>query len=249
MQKRSQKSWSNCWTGHSQEIVIHQWNLAKTGLNKNNGSENPLISDVYDNNYKLNSNNPDTSLKESKKTLRTELSKKRSILSAEFIAKSSDLICGNFLSTNFYNQAENIALYYPIKNEVNPLSVFHYSVNLGKNILFPKIANDSLSFYEVNRLEDLLLSKFGIYEPGEGLKRMETEEIDLFIVPGLAFDKKGNRLGYGKGFYDNALRSISSSKIMGFCYFFQILDFIPSGGSDKDVGYLVCEDGVLSCKS
>ena len=231
-----------------QETAIHKWNLAKTGLNKNNGSENPLLSYVYGNNFKLNSNISDTSLKESKQALRSAVSKKRSSLSKEFIAKSSGLICKKFFITPFYKLSKNIALYYPIKNEVNPLSIFEYSINSDKNILFPKMEWGSLVFHKVKSLDDFTLNKYGVYEPGANSNKVEVEDIELFIIPGLAFDIKGNRLGYGKGCYDKVLNSVSSNKIVGFCYYFQIFNFLPSNVLDKKVGFLASEEGVLSCK-
>ena len=249
MQKRSQKSWSNYWTGHSQEILIHQWNLAKTGLNKNDGYENPLISYVYNNNFKLNSNKSDILLQKSKQALRNLLSKRRSNLSRKYVINSSSLISKYFLHSHAYLSSENIALYYPFKNEVNPLAIIEHSVNLGKNILLPKIEGDMLSFRTVHNLEELILNKYGIYEPKPGSKKTEIDDIDLFVIPGLAFDISGNRIGFGKGFYDRTLESVTSSKIIGFCYFFQIFNELPANELDKKAGFLVSEDGFLSCKS
>ena len=249
MQKRSHKSWSNYWTGHSQEIVTQELNLAKIGLNRNNGSENPLISDVYDNNFKLNSKIPYKSLKKSKQAFRADVSKKRSDLTKDSISKSSSLICDNFISSPFYENSGNIALYFPIRNEVDPLSILNHAVKLGKNVLLPKMDDGSLTFHMVKDLEGLVLNKFGIYEPGPDSVISKVEDIDLFIVPGLAFDSKGNRLGYGKGYYDKALSLVTSNKIIGFCYNFQIFNLLPNDRLDKNVGYLVSEDGVLGCKS
>lgn len=132
---------------------------------------------------------------------------------------------------------------------MNPLSILEYSINQGKNILLPRVESETLSFHSIRNLNDLVLNKYGIYEPGTQSNKVDIEDIDLFILPGLAFDLSGNRIGYGKGFYDKTLSDVSSNKLIGFCYLFQILNALPATGHDKRAGFIVSEDGFLSCKS
>ncbi len=117
-----------------------------------------------------------------------------------------------------------------------------------KNCFFPKVVNNELYFHKISNLEELETGAFGIPEPGNSAVSADINDIDIFIVPGLGFDHKGARLGYGKGLYDKSLKDVSSSKIYAFCYSFQILNKVPVSSYDKKVGHTVSESGVVSIK-
>ena len=89
------------------------------------------------------------------------------------------------------------------RTRADPLGVFGSCIDSNKKVLFPRIEGEGLVFHKVDSLSDLKLSKHRIYEPDPGLPEMKVEDIELFIIPGLAFDLNGNRLGYGKGYYDS----------------------------------------------
>ena len=86
---------------------------------------------------------------------------------------------------------------------------------------------------------------FSVYEP-DSAELADINEIDVVIVPGVAFDKSGTRIGFGKGCYDRFLKQISSVKI-GFCYEFQICDKIIADEHDINMDYLVTEKGLIKC--
>ena len=117
-----------------------------------------------------------------------------------------------------------------------------------KNCFFPKVVNNELYFHKISNLQELESGSYGIPEPGKSTVSADINIIDLFIVPGLGFDHKGSRLGYGKGLYDKSLKDVSSSKIYAFCYSFQILNDVPATKHDKSVGHTVSESGVVSFK-
>ena len=119
-------------------------------------------------------------------------------------------------------------------------------VRENKNCFFPKVVNNKLYFHKISNLNELDEGYFGIPEPGKSAVLSDINSIDLFIVPGLCFDLKGSRLGYGKGLYDKALKDVTSSKIYAFCYTFQILKEVPADRHDKRVGHIVSESGVVS---
>ncbi|RLF39548.1 MAG: 5-formyltetrahydrofolate cyclo-ligase, partial [Thermoplasmata archaeon] len=98
---------------------------------------------------------------------------------------------------------------------------------------------------EIENLDDLERGAFGILEPQN--KKIYTGDIDIIIVPGIAFDFRGYRIGYGKGFYDRFLRGADALKI-GIAYDFQIVKQIPEDDGDVPVDIIVSEKRVLFCR-
>jgi len=244
--KRNQESWSNCLTDQlHKEAAIRIWNSTKTG---NKGSIYNPIKNIYEDIAPLNNYSNKISIAELKKSLRYKFLSKRCSLSNESIQKNSKLICDSFAQLNAFKQSSNIAIYYPVKNEVDTLTLFNTIQSAGKYSYFPKVADGKLYFHKIRNLNQLETGYYGIPEPGNSVIFTGINEIDLFIVPGLCFDLKGSRLGYGKGLYDQALKNISSSKLYAFCYKFQILNELPSDKDDKRVGHLISESDVVSCK-
>ncbi len=172
----------------------------------------------------------------------------RSALSKTEVINRSKLVCDSFTSLPVFKESKNIVIYSPINNEVDTAELFKSIKQNGKSSFFPKVVNNELYFHKISNPEELESGSFGIPEPSGSAVFAGIDEIDLFIVPGLCFDIKGSRLGYGKGFYDRALKDVSSSSIYAFCYSFQILNDVPTSKNDKRVGFVVSESGVVSTK-
>ncbi len=184
-----------------------------------------------------------------KQAVRRKVLQKRLQLSRGYIGRASRSICNDLIETSLYRGSRSLALYHSFKNEVDTLDIFKRSLDLGKSVLFPKVRDGGLVFSRVEDPCELILNdRYGIYEPCPGLPEMKTEDIDLFIVPGVAFDVRGNRLGYGKGHYDRALASVPYGRVVGLCFSFQIFDLVPTDVLDRRAGHLISEDGVLSCE-
>lgn len=184
-----------------------------------------------------------------KQAIRERVLQERLQLSKEYVDRTSQLICNNLTETSLYQNSRSIALYHSFKNEIDTLDILKRSVDLGKSVLFPRMKNGGLVFSRVEDSCELILNnKYGIYEPDSRLPEVKRENIDLFIVPGVAFDVRGNRLGYGKGYYDRTLASVPHGKVVGLCYRFQIFDFIPTDVLDKRVDYILSDGGILGCK-
>jgi len=100
----------------------------------------------------------------------------------------------------------------------------------------------------LNDWADLSTGSYGILEPREELLGLKsTADVELCLVPGVAFDQIGNRIGYGGGYYDRLLDSING-RTVGLAYSFQVLDEIPSEPHDKRVDIVVTEKGIIDCK-
>jgi len=166
------------------------------------------------------------------------------VLSDDEIKQKSLLISENLFRLDSFKLAKRIALYSPILNEVRTNQVFLKSIELEKEVYFPRVNGSSLDFYRVDDLKQLKPGKFGVLEPECALFKVDPQQIDLFVIPGLAFDHSGNRLGYGKGYYDRTLINIPVQNRAGLSYSFQILSFIPANENDQKVGVVVTELGI-----
>ena len=112
----------------------------------------------------------------------------------------------------------------------------------SKNIYLPVVDGDELRIRKYDK-ELLKKGSYDILEPqGEDLRDLSV--IDLVIVPGVSFDKKGNRLGRGKGYYDRLLKNIKAVKI-GICYNFQRADKIPADEHDVPLDGIICENEIF----
>ena len=138
--------------------------------------------------------------------------------------------------------------------EVNLGLAANYSINNSDVVIFPCVNNQSkmIESYMINSLkEDFVQGSFGIIEPiNEKCKKINPRDIDLIFIPGIVFDLHGNRIGYGKGFYDKFLKSLDCLKV-GVAYQSQIVDNLNFLISDFDIkmDYIITEKGMVNCKN
>lgn len=124
-----------------------------------------------------------------------------------------------------FPKAHIVAAYMALPGEVDLQELFG---RIDKQWFFPRVREDELKFYRVNDLsDDMRVGAFGIMEPKDGLEEVRVEDIDVFLCPGLGFDRKGGRLGRGKGFYDRMLIHAKPEAVkIGVCFPFQIVENI-----------------------
>ena len=163
----------------------------------------------------------------SKSEIRARILKKRLSLPSKKILESEkalSLIWNEFQSKNF-KVINKIGLYWPINNELSTLRIIEDIISQKKSCYLPVIANKNeknISFKNYVASETLIKNKYGIPEPLQG-KTIEINSLDLLIVPLVAFDMKGNRIGMGQGFYDITLNKFKRliPKLIGLGYDFQ----------------------------
>lgn len=179
--------------------------------------------------------------------IRKLLLERRLSLSTEEVSSKSKEIANNLFSLEEINSAQNIAIYLSFKNEVETKQIIEKFWKLNKNVFVP-ITNsccDCLSFTKINSFSELVLDSRGILEPKEKTF-VSSEEIDLFIVPGIAFDFNGNRLGFGKGFYDKFFsKNLIQSKKIALAFEFQVLEELPCEEHDVKIDIIVSERTIL----
>ena len=151
------------------------------------------------------------------------------------------------LAAECFSRAEILALYSPINNEVRTEQLLAVARSQGKQVCYPRVIGDSLQFVVIRSLTELQTGAFGVAEPtGDCL--LESRQIDLLVVPGVAFDRDGFRLGYGKGFYDRELSRMTRSTVsVGLCYDFQLCDSLPVEEHDQQLDYVATETQLIPC--
>lgn len=156
----------------------------------------------------------------------------------------SEKIVHRLIQEEYYKNAKVIALYSSILSEVETEELFDICIKDKKRVVYPKVINDTtMCFYEVKSLEELNVGKFNIKEPIT-TKKVDKNEINLMIIPGLCFDKKKNRIGYGKGYYDNYLRNATCIKV-ALAYNIQLREKISISDNDIKMDYIITEDNIL----
>jgi 5-formyltetrahydrofolate cyclo-ligase len=180
-----------------------------------------------------------------KRPIREKLLIERRHCSAETCLRLSLMIQERLLDSRAYRQAGTVGLYSPVLNEVQTERVARRCLADGKRLAYPRVTGDDLRFVEVADLGTMSPGTFGVLEP-VGNQLMPVAEIDLLIIPGVAFDLEGNRLGYGKGYYDRALAVCRpDQERVGFAYEFQVVEQLPVAGHDCRLTCVVTEQRTL----
>lgn len=186
-------------------------------------------------------------LDQQKEYVRSYFLKRRSRLSNTDITEKSRLIANNLSRLGTFIRAKRVGFYCPVRNEADTREVFSRSADSGKEAYFPRVSGTALTFHRVLDLDELKPGKFGIPEPDSSSPCVSPGDLDLVLVPGVAFDSSGARIGYGKGYYDRLLVNVPLDRRAGFAYSLQMSDSLPSGEADMPVGLVVTESGIIIC--
>ena len=184
-----------------------------------------------------------------KEKIRKEIKEKRQNHSKEENRKKSKKIKERLFGLKEFIESETVLFYISYDGEVFTHDMIIESF-FKKNIIVPVSNQDdcSLTLSHLKSWEELGIGSYGILEPRtEKIRKTAIEDIDLIIVPGVSFDKKGNRLGHGKGYYDGLLEKTNVTKI-GLAFEFQIIKNIPTKSKDKPVDLIITEKRVILCQ-
>lgn len=189
-----------------------------------------------------------STVREEKNAIRAEMLKKRLEISEDEKSSLEAEIIKKFTSLTSFRYADTILLYYPIKGEVNVLPIMEKAIAQGKKIAFPRCQESGImSFHYVSDLSELNTGKFSIPEPSEELPKYsrKSSEHDIIIVPAVTYDRKGYRIGYGKGYYDRYLCSFKGT-VVGISLDRFMSKELPRGRYDKQVNVVLTEKGVYT---
>ncbi len=177
-----------------------------------------------------------------KAALRKHLLEKRDAISAEFRDMSSNKIHQNLKQVDSFINSQNIACYFPIGSEIDTHNIMLGVLEQDKKMLLPKITENNMEFYIVPDLEKLEKGRFDIMEPKDSCKK--AGNIDCILIPTIGISKSGDRLGYGRGYYDKFLSSTNAVKI-SLTYSKQIVKFVPSESHDIKIDLIITEDEII----
>lgn len=184
-----------------------------------------------------------------KTSIRNDILARRRQLSFEECLAQSLRIQNRLLSAPEFRTSASLALYSPILNEVFTENLFQQARKQRMSVAYPRVRGEDLEFVLVSSRSALTPGAFGVMEPN-GHDLMAPKELDLVVVPGVAFDLSGYRLGYGKGFYDKALHDTAQRTVrVGVCYELQLVDVLPAERHDICMDLIVTENRILRFRS
>jgi 5-formyltetrahydrofolate cyclo-ligase len=187
-----------------------------------------------------------------KKELRKIVLKERKKLNKDAVNSLSDKIISYLIKMKEFKQSETIMVYLSFKQEVDTFNLIDKMQALGKKVVITytdKNENVLIPCKLIDLEDSLEKNPFGYLEPKEdSIEKVNSSEIDLIITPGLAFDKKGNRVGYGGGYYDKLLKSAPQATKIAVSYDFQIFSEVPNEKFDIPVDYIVTPTRIIVCE-
>lgn len=182
-----------------------------------------------------------------KESLRSAMLDRRGALPAEFQDAAARAVEERLFSHPDWAAAPRVGLYWAVRGELPTRGIFHRLSQEGRSLCLPRLGAEGLEFAEARDESDLVPGAWGILEPDPRLPVVPIEGLTDLLVPGVAFDLKGGRLGWGKGYYDRALKDFRGRR-WALAYDFQVLDSIPTDERDEAVERIVTERRVIEIK-
>lgn len=187
-----------------------------------------------------------------KSRIRQDVLKKRDSLAPDTRKTKDSLIKEKLFSLKEFQQASTLFLFASFRSEISTFTQIAEALSLGKRVVLPSVdpLNKELRLYEIKELSELSTGYMGIPEPAVPEEReRDINDVTLVIMPGAAFDPKGNRLGYGGGYYDRILSRLRRRiPLVALAYEEQIVDSLPSGPHDIKVHVIVTDQRVIRCR-
>ena len=173
-----------------------------------------------------------------KKALRAEIRAKKRALTEEQIVRYSEELAQKLFAHPFYQAAKSIYGYMSYNQEVRTMPILRQAQADGKRVAVPKVYGDEMKFLYLDDLTQVYTGYAGIPEPiADG--PVAADETALVLMPGLAFDPQGHRIGYGGGFYDKFLSREPNHPTLALCYEFQMVEHLETEEFDIPVDTVI----------
>ncbi len=188
----------------------------------------------------------------SKSILRERILRLRNSQRKRVIREKSKIIADKLLGCHLFKRAKVVMFYATKENEVDTREMIEHAMEESKRVIVPitrfregRILPSEILDYD----SELEVGKFGIPEPKfQFVRPVDPKEIDLVIVPGVVFDVRGHRIGYGGGFYDRFLKELRPEvRSIGLAFEFQLYDKLPNGENDVPVDFIISEERIIDC--
>jgi 5-formyltetrahydrofolate cyclo-ligase len=168
-----------------------------------------------------------------KEALRRRLRAERDSLSASEVLRASAHIVERVRALGAYERAGTVGLYASIGAEIDVRAL----LTGDKRLAFPRVSGHALHYHLVSSLEQLSPGNFTVPEPEKTAPLADS--LDLIVVPAIAYDRTGHRVGYGKAFFDRALAERPSAVRVGVCHNLQLIDRVPIHDADQPVDFII----------
>ena len=176
-----------------------------------------------------------------KKELRRCIREQKRAMTAEQIEQASRQLAEKFFACQQYQSAKTIYGYLPYNQEVRTVPMLEQALADGKRVAVPKVYGDEMRFIYMDDLTKIEKGYAGIPEPIAD-EPVADDPAALVLMPGLAFDSQGHRIGYGGGFYDRFLAQETQHPTVALCYSFQMLPELETEEFDIPVDCVLCSD-------
>lgn len=179
-----------------------------------------------------------------KRSLRKKIRTIKHTFSADQLQAFSEDVCSRLSKEPKLINAKTILAYYPLPDEVNIAGFLDTLISKGKRVVLPEVVSDSeMILREYQGSFNLHSGSFGILEPNGEIFN-DFFQIDIALIPGMAFDANGNRLGRGKGYYDRFFARILSEVgtlpyLIGICFPFQKVEVVPTDEHDYPMDTII----------
>lgn len=172
---------------------------------------------------------------------------KRKALSPALYAEKTERIHQKLSDLKQYKEAEDILFYLSKEDEIETKGLITKALQDGKNVYVPCIQGDQLIICPLTKESTLQTGPFGVLEPVNKEDCTHPKQLDLILVPGLAFDERGHRLGYGKGYYDRFLKETEAFKI-GMAFTEHVLKELPIEPHDVPLDLIITDSTLFHPK-
>lgn len=189
-----------------------------------------------------------SSVAELKKTIREQSHANRNALAEK--DELSKLILARVMALPEYNAAKTVMFYVDVRSEVRTRQALPLALESGKRIIIPYCVDGELELFHLESMDELELGMYRILEPKAELrtvaaKKIDVEELDVILVPGVAFDRRGGRTGHGKGYYDKLLEHRRpDTPLVALAFECQMFPEIPMDDHDIYMDKVVTEEAV-----
>ncbi|MCO8121180.1 5-formyltetrahydrofolate cyclo-ligase [Stieleria sp. TO1_6] len=187
----------------------------------------------------------------SKESLRKTAAQARRLLADK--DRISKLATDQLLAMPQYAQARRVMWYVDVRDELRTRDALQRVLVGDQQIAVPYCVGQQIRLCRLDQMQDLAVGAFGILEPRQQLRgqidrNVSPNELDLVVVPGVAFDRRGGRLGHGHGFYDRLLADVADRTVLvGLAFQCQVVNAVPTADHDVSMDWLVTETQVVRC--
>ena len=197
------------------------------------------------------------SLREEKRALRRAMAEQRDALPPDQRAALALRAAEVFLEMPQARLAHTVAGFVSTRSEIDTGPLLDMLRRRGVEVVLPRVSTGllppRLRFHRADQRSELVFGIFGLLEPRADAPEVAAHDIDLFMVPGLAFDRRGTRVGYGGGYYDELAAYVrahpgaANARFVGYAFDFQLVDACPTGEWDVPLDSVVTDERIAHC--